>query len=414
MLELMIVLCLSAVSTGIFLRVRANCILPAVGIGLIVGIAAFLLGQGNLWFSFVLGNCCAAFIMAAKEKRSFLDGFFAVCIGVSQLGLWITFFSGLKAVAEGSVVLFLYTVFFMLHIPAVLLTFDRIRLPNNWKDKGKKVQNGCICGICVGMPVLIFAVCLLPNAVVLDAVVKILVSTAVFWLCLFVMLLLVVSGQQQDQSAAEGVYHNDMNTFMNVVRSQRHDYNLHVQTVASLIAQQKWEECRSYVNALVQDTNEMNAVLPVKDPAIASLIHNYRILMAQSGHTLLLNIRNDMSDVVTGPYETNKIIGNLLQNALDEVSGHDRQETIELDIFKRGEYCIVSVSNRVPDPAAFCACKEKIFSQGYTTKPGHDGVGLSSIHSLAGKYGGDVSVWIDEDIVHFVASIPIRLNMTNR
>lgn len=72
-----------------------------------------------------------------------------------------------------------------------------------------------------------------------------------------------------------------------------------LQTVASLIAQQKWDECRGYVNALVQDTSQMNDVLPVKDPAVAGLIHNYRLLAEQSGHTLSLDIRNDMSEVVT-------------------------------------------------------------------------------------------------------------------
>lgn len=128
---MLVVLCLSAASVGIFLQMRYNSILPAVGAGLILGIAVFLLGQGSLWFGFALGCFCTTVIMIVREKRSFTDGFLAVCIGVCQLGLWITFHSGLGAVTEGTVVLFLYSLFYMLHIPAVLLTFDRFRLPGD-------------------------------------------------------------------------------------------------------------------------------------------------------------------------------------------------------------------------------------------------------------------------------------------
>ncbi len=200
------------------------------------------------------------------------------------------------------------------------------------------------------------------------------------------MTLLVVCGQKQERGAAEDHYCADMNTFMDVVRSQRHDYNLHVQTVARLIAQQKWDECRSYVGALVQDTKQMNAVLPVKDPAVAALIHNYRILAAQNSIPLVIDIRNDMAGVVTSAYETNKIIGNLLQNALDELLQQPEPEEIVLSIFKRGEYCLVRVSNRVTNPESLTGKQDEIFRQGFTTKQGHDGVGLSSIRSLARQF----------------------------
>ena len=148
-----------------------------------------------------------------------------------------------------------------------------------------------------------------------------------------------------------------------------------------------------------------------KAPAIAALLHNYRMLAAQSGIPLVLDIRDDMADVVTSAYETNKIVGNLLQNALDELSRQPDPGELELSIFKRGEYCLVRVSNRVGDEEAFAARREEIFRQGFTTKQGHDGVGLSSIRALARQAGGDVTAWTEGEIVHFVASIPIRLTL---
>ena len=127
--------------------------------------------------------------------------------------------------------------------------------------------------------------------------------------------------------------------------------------------------------------------------------------------THLITKDDDMADVVTSAYETNKIVGNLLQNALDELSRQPDPGELELSIFKRGEYCLVRVSNRVGDEEAFAARREEIFRQGFTTRQGHDGVGLSSIRALARQAGGDVTTWTEGEIVHFVASIPIRLTL---
>ncbi len=412
MLELVVVLCLSTAAAGVFLQINRKTMLPAVIAAAVSGIAVFCLGQQVLpaGACFAAGVLCAAAYAVLREKRPLLDGFLVFCIGGCQFGLWTTFQNGLKPVCEGDIVLFLYCVFYLLHIPAVLLTFDGFYLPKDWQVKAKRMRHW-IPALSLEAFLLIGAVSALPFFHIADAVAKILLTTAAFWANLAVMALLVVCGQKQEERTEEHNYHNDMNTFINVVRSQRHDYNLHVQTVASLIAQQKWEECRGYVNALVQDTNQMNAVLPVKDPAVAALIYNFRILAAQSGISLILDIRDDMADVVTSAYETNKIIGNLLQNALDELSQQSGPGTIELSIFKRGEYCLIRVSNKVRNQDAFMDRQDEIFRQGFTTKQGHDGVGLSSIQALIRSKGGDVTARLEEDIVYFVVSIPMRLTL---
>ena len=123
-----------------------------------------------------------------------------------------------------------------------------------------------------------------------------------------------------------------------------------------------------------------------------------------------MDIRDDLTRIATNTYETNKILGNLLQNALDELERCPElpRRRIDLDIFKRGEHCLIRVSNQVPDPEAFARRQETIFHQGYTTKQGHDGVGLSSIRALARQAGGDVSVWLEQNTAHFIASIPMN------
>ena len=413
MLELIITLCLSTISAGAFLRVHTRTMLPAAVAAPALGVVAFLFGRSllPLWACFAIGMTVPAIWFPLREKRFFTDGLLTFCIGGCSFGCWTVFRNVLGPAARDGIVLYLYSIFYLLHIPAILLSFTGFRLSKDWQRNAKARQNILIPAVCVLAMLLTGAVMLLPEAPLWQGILRIILVTAVFWMSLSISALLLMHAGKEAKSTAQETYHSEMNTFMNVVRSQRHDYNLHVQTVASLIAQQKWDECRSYVNAIVQDTNSMNEVLPVKDPAVAALIHNYRVLAAQNGIDLVLDIRDNMADVVTDAYETNKIVGNLLQNALDEVTQHPTPGKIELGIFKRGEYCMVRVTNEVEDGTAFAARLNDIFRQGFTTKQGHDGVGLSSIRSLAKRIGGDVTAWAEGNTVHFVASIPIRLNI---
>ena len=50
----------------------------------------------------------------------------------------------------------------------------------------------------------------------------------------------------------------------------------------------------------------------------------------------------------------------------------------------------------------------RIYQQGYSTKQGHDGVGLSSIKTLAARYRGTVYTQLEGNVIHFVAKIPIN------
>ena len=400
---------IAAVSAGIFLRAKTKTILIAAAAALAVG--------GGLFFAagkilpelccLAAGAASALAVFAFTEKRGISDCILFFFTEASYCGLYRAFCSGFAASGGMTVVQFIFLLLFLCHIPAMLMSFDALRLQRGWRSRIKGVRRYAVPAVCLAAALMIWALSFMSTSGTAVAIVKLLLASLIFWMGLGLTVLLVSSGHERDKSIEQTAYHDDMNTFMNVVRSQRHDYNLHVQTVASLIAQEKWDECRDYVNALVRDTSQMNAVLPVKDPAVAALIHNYRIQAAQNGITLTLDIRDDLSQVVTSAYETNKLIGNLLQNALDELSGRDEPGEIELMIFKRGDNCLVRVSNNLPDPAAFAARQADIFRQGFTTKHGHDGVGLSSIKALANEKGGDVTCWLEDDIVHFTVAIPL-------
>lgn len=217
---------------------------------------------------------------------------------------------------------------------------------------------------------------------------------------------LLLSHRQESRSLlSEQQYREELQTFMSVIRSQRHDYNFHVQTIYGLLGRKDYTACEAYLKELLTDAVSMNRLLPLADPAISALILSFQTQAAQMGAQMEISIENDLSQIATNVYETNKIIGNLLQNALDETELlSDRSYGIHLSILKRGEFCIVHVSNRARSDSPMSG-----YRVGHSAKKGHEGIGVASIRHLALRYGGTVYSRMEQDIIHFVAKIPMNL-----
>ena len=239
--------------------------------------------------------------------------------------------------------------------------------------------------------------------------VLLLVLCFVFWGSLLCVSILVEYRRETMAAFFEQQYRSEMQSFMNVIRSQRHDYNFHVQTLARLLRTGNKDACEKYVDELVRDSIAMNTLLPIQDPAISAMINNFRTLAARNGVELHIDIQNDLSRVVTNVYETNKVISNLLQNAIDETQNHmDKSYGIHLSVLKRGEFCVIRVSNAFSGAVASGQYIQDIYRHGYTTKPGHDGVGLSSVRTLLERYRGVIYTQIDGGKISFTAKIPLR------
>ena len=201
-------------------------------------------------------------------------------------------------------------------------------------------------------------------------------------------------------------YQSELLNFMQVIRSQRHDFNFHTQTICSMIESGRYDECKAYAQSMLQTVNSTNDILPLYHPAASALLNTFREMALQKGLQMEIEIHDNLQFIATSVYETNTILGNLLQNAIDELELHPENEsrTIHVLIVKRGRNDILKVSNQChlsPDEMS------RIFMPGFTTKKSHEGLGLANALRIAEKYDGTVYPEFEGSTVHFIAKIPI-------
>ena len=400
-----------------FVRVKTGrAVLFSLIVGILCGGCAYALRliDANAWIEFaeigifVLAAFAARFALKIRWDEALLSwllalGAFAILI-VPRF-MYETSGVGLNGVAPwlglGCIALFV----------GMLLLLYKLFPEKDWQSAFKKKEEQGLKLRRIYMYILPAFVCLVLWIAAAGFIQKhlylVILECILYWLTVLILILMPAYAQKQTAVSAEQQYRGEMQSFLNVIRSQRHDYNFHVQTIAGLIKQGKIDDCMKYVNALEEDSAIMNTILPVKDPAIAALIHNFQVMAVREGIQLHIDIRYDLSQIATNVYETNKIISNLLQNAIDETVTHeDKSYGIHLTIIKRGEFCVIRVSNAIlktPD-------KEQLgllYQQGYTTKKGHDGVGLSSLKTLVSKYRGVIYTEAENNVISFVARVPI-------
>ncbi len=197
--------------------------------------------------------------------------------------------------------------------------------------------------------------------------------------------------------------------YMNTIRSQRHDFNLHLHAISGLISSGEHAQCGEYVRKLVSDAAAINDIMPVADAVVGSMLYNMREQAHRKGSDITYDITYDMEDIVCNGFECNKIIGNLLQNAIDALTTpEDLVCGIHASIFKRRGYTVITVENRFTGDKDSIA---KAFDAGYSTKSEHDGIGLPMVLRTVEQYSGRVYPEFEADKIRFVVNIPNKLNL---
>ena len=221
----------------------------------------------------------------------------------------------------------------------------------------------------------------------------------------FIMLKMLVEYYiLSDITEQEKQHQQELKSFIKMIRAQRHDFNLHLHAVNGLLEAEKYDECRKYVSKMVSETEYVNEVLPIHDTSISAMLYAYRSDAASSGIAMKFDISTNLRGLAPEAYEINRILGNLLQNAIDElVTQPDRDYGIVVKMYDLSDSTVIDVSNKFFGKAEELS---HVFEYSYSGKKNHEGLGLNTVRKIAESYKGLAYVEVDEDIIHFIVHLP--------
>jgi sensor histidine kinase regulating citrate/malate metabolism len=180
------------------------------------------------------------------------------------------------------------------------------------------------------------------------------------------------------------------------LRAQNHESANRLHTVVSLLELGRTDEAIAFVTEELELAQQLTdrVVAAVGDPVVAALLLGKTAEAAERGIVLTVDggLPEELGAVRARELVT--VLGNLLDNAFDAVTGRtERRVHVALD-WRDGE---LRVAVGDSGPGLSEADRAKVLERGWTTKvatgePGGRGIGLALVGQVARRHGGRVSI----------------------
>lgn len=189
------------------------------------------------------------------------------------------------------------------------------------------------------------------------------------------------------------------------LRQQRHDFKNHLQVVYSLTEMNAYADAMQYIRRVYEDVQSLGSLLKTNVPAVNALLSAKSSDCKEHGIELITDIQSSWSEMYIPGWELCRIIGNLVDNAMDalqEQTNHAPQ--IFVTIAESISSFILKVNNNGPEiPFEH---RSIIFQPGFTTKSAGHGNGLSIISDLVKKYDGTLELESSSEQTCFICTFP--------
>ena len=188
------------------------------------------------------------------------------------------------------------------------------------------------------------------------------------------------------------------------LRVQRHDFLNHLQVVYSLMEMKEYKEATSYIETVYGDIASVGKVLKTANPAVNALLQVKMGACEKAGVEVVTDIRSAWKELPVPGWEMCKVLGNLIDNALDALTERPegRKLTVSLtEDLKTYRFAISNNGPSIPEKS-----RSSIFQPGITTKAAGHGMGLYIVKKTLGEYGGDIDVTSNEQETTFFGWVP--------
>lgn len=209
------------------------------------------------------------------------------------------------------------------------------------------------------------------------------------------------------ESAEE--YNKTLHILHDNVRGFKHDFDNIVTTIGGYIKTNDMEGLEKYYSQLQEDCSKVNNLYIlnpdiINNPGIYNLLTTKYSETEENGIKVNLTFLLDLNELHMKIYEFARILGILLDNAIDAASECDEKV---LNIFFRNEARnnrnIILIENTYKDKDVDL---NQIFNKGITGKENHTGLGLWEIRQLL-KKNNNVNLYTNKNEKYFTQQLEI-------
>ena len=201
----------------------------------------------------------------------------------------------------------------------------------------------------------------------------------------------------------------------NEIRKFKHDFNNIILGLDGYINNDDFdkEKLKKYFNSTIMNFNnniELNDIViaklnSIKVSSLKSLITN-KVLVAQNNTIDVdINIEGEITDFYTDEIQLSRILGILLDNAIEAALEVTDNKKIEMNIIQIDKTTDIQISNTFNNIGTPIADFNK---EGFSTKGTNRGLGLSSAHEIANKLNILLNTEIDGNT--FIQNLSIEGN----
>ena len=179
---------------------------------------------------------------------------------------------------------------------------------------------------------------------------------------------------------------------LELIRSRQHKFMNQIDAIYSL-----FEVYDNYDDLVREQTRELknlehymmpNQILVLERPLVIGHVYQKTCEAMDNGIDLQLDLTGSLHGLGIPDVMLIEIIGNLLDNAMEEVLLRGKEETVYLSVYQQDNDLCIDVSNeheKIPQHV----CRQ-FFESGYSSKGNNRGIGLYYVKKIVKKYRGNI------------------------
>ena len=289
-------------------------------------------------------------------------------------------------------IIYLLIMYFIVFSIVLLLQIKNIRLDHSKFNVDSKSKNVLIFNLIVGFLALaiqsIITIYYTDTLPIIISFLSFLSMLAYFSISIYSLtrVIKLASTTQKLQNAEE--YNKTLTILHDNVRGFKHDFDNIVTTIGGYVKTNDMEGLKKYYIQLEDDCQKVNSLYVlnpklINNPGIYSLLTTKYHEAEEKGIKVNMSLMLDLSKLNMKIYEFARILGILLDNAIDASCECD-EKVINI-IFRddtKNHRQLVIVENTYKDKNVDT---EKIFNKGFSGKENHTGLGLWEVRKILNK-----------------------------